>query len=66
MSEYFVTIYAQHGITVIPVYRVVYSAVTIVDAHIAGEKLVARFNAFRPPGTSFFVLVSDVDYSVCR
>lgn len=59
MSQYFVTIYAQHGITVIPVYRVAYSAVTIVDAHVAGEKLVARFNAHCPAGTSFFVLVSD-------
>ena len=60
MSQYFVTIYAQHGIVVIPVYRVAYSAVTIVDAHIAGERLVARFNAHCPAGTSFFVLVSDV------
>ena len=59
MSQYVVTIFAQHGITVIPVYRAVYSAVTIVDAHLAGEKLVARFNAHRPAGTSFFVLVSD-------
>lgn len=59
MSQYVVTIFAQHGITVIPVYRVVYSAVTIVDAHIAGERLVARFNAHCPAGTSFFVLVSD-------
>ncbi len=61
MSQYLVTIFAQHGITVIPVYRVVYSAVTIVDAHYAGEKLLARFNAHCPPCTSFFVLVSDVD-----
>ena len=59
MSQYVVTIYAQHGITVIPVYRVVYLAPTIIDAHIAGEKMVARFNAHRPAGTSFFVLVSD-------
>ena len=59
MSQYVVTIFAQHGITVIPVYRVVYSAVTIVDAHIAGEKMVARFTAYAPVGTSFFVLVSD-------
>ena len=59
MSQYFVTIYAQHGITVIPIYRVAYSAPTIVDAHIAGEKMVARFNAHRPAGTSFFILVSD-------
>ena len=61
MSQYFVTIYAQHGIVVIPVYRVAYSAVTIVDAHIAGERLVARFNAHCPAGTSFFVLVSDAE-----
>lgn len=61
MSQYVVTIFAQHGTSVIPVYRVVYSAVTIVDAHVAGEKMVARFNAYRPPGTCFFVLVSDVD-----
>ena len=61
MSQYVVTIYAQHGITVIPVYRVVYSAVTIVDAHIAGEKMVARFTAHAPVGTSFFVLVSDAE-----
>lgn len=61
MSHYQVTIYAQHGITVIPVYRVAYSAVTIVDAHLAGEKLVARFAAHAPVGTSFFVLVSDVE-----
>lgn len=59
MSEYFITIYAQHGIAVIPVYCVVHSAVTIVDAHFAGERLVARFNAHCPAGTSFFVLVSD-------
>lgn len=59
MSQYLVTIYAQHGITVIPVYRVVHHALTIVDAHIAGEKMVARFNAHRPAGTSFFLLVSD-------
>lgn len=61
MSKYLITIYAQHGITVIPVYRVVHSAVTIVDAHVAGEKMVARFNVHRPAGTSFFVLVTDVD-----
>lgn len=61
MSEYIVTIYAQHGITVVPVYRVVHLAVTIVDAHLAGEKLISRFNAHRPIGTHFFVLVSDVD-----
>ncbi len=66
MSQYFVTIYAQHGITVIPVYRVVHSAATIVDAHLAGEKLLARFNSYRPSGTCFFVLVSDGDESVCR
>ena len=60
MSQYIVTIYAQHGITVIPIYRVVHYAPTIVDAHIAGEKLVSRFNAYCPPGTSFFVLVSEV------
>lgn len=59
MSQYLVTIYAQHGITVIPVYRVVFSAATIVDAHVAGEKMVARFNHHCPAGTSFFVLVSD-------
>lgn len=59
MSQYDVTIYAQHGITVIPVYRVVYSAVTIVDAHLAGERLIERFNVHCPAGTSFFVLVSD-------
>lgn len=61
MSQYVVTIFAQHGIMVVPVYRVVYSAVTIVDAHFAGERLVARFNAHCPAGTSFFVLVSDAD-----
>lgn len=60
MSQYLVTIFAQHGITVIPVYRVVHLAATIVDAHVAGEKMVARFNAHCPAGTSFFVLVSDV------
>lgn len=60
MSQYFVTIYAQHGITVIPVYRVAYSAFSIVDAHIAGEKMIKRFTAHAPVGTSFFVLVSDV------
>ena len=60
MSQYVVTIYAQHGISVIPVYRVVHSAVTIVDAHLAGERLVERFNVHRPIGTQFFVLVSDV------
>lgn len=60
MSQYVVTIYAQHGITVIPVYCVVHSAVTIVDAHLAGERLLSRFNAHCPAGTSFFVLVSDV------
>lgn len=60
MSQFFITIYAQHGITVIPVYRVAYSAVTIVDAHLAGEKMVVRFSAHAPVGTSFFVLVSDV------
>ena len=59
MGQYVVTIYAQHGISVIPVYCVVHSSVTIVDAHFAGEKLLARFNAHRPAGTSFFVLVSD-------
>lgn len=59
MSHFEVTIFAQRGITVIPVYRVVYSAVTIVDAHLAGERLVVRFNSHRPAGTSFFVLVSD-------
>ena len=59
MSQYVVTIYAQHGITVIPIYRVAHYAPTIVDAHIAGEKLLARFNAHCPAGTSFFVLVSD-------
>lgn len=59
MGQYLVTIYAQHGITVIPIYRVVYHALTIVDAHIAGEKMVARFNAHCPAGTSFFLLVSD-------
>ena len=58
MSQYIVTIYAQHGIAVIPVYRVVHYALTIVDAHLAGEKMVSRFNAHCPPGTSFFVLVS--------
>lgn len=59
MGQYIVTIFAQHGITVIPIYCVVHSALTIVDAHNAGEKMVARFNAHRPSGTSFFVLVSD-------
>lgn len=59
MGRYVITIFAQHGISVIPVYSVVHSAVTIVDAHLAGEKMVARFNAHRPAGTSFFVLVSD-------
>ena len=59
MSQYVVTIFAQHGITVIPVYRVVHFAPTIIDAHIAGEKMVSRFNAHCPAGTSFFVLVSD-------
>ena len=59
MSQYCVTIFAQHGITVIPVYRVAHFAATIIDAHVAGEKMVARFNAHRPVGTSFFVLVSD-------
>lgn len=61
MCHYVVTIFAQHGISVIPVYRVVHSAATIVDAHVAAEKMVARFNAYRPFGTCFFVLVSDVD-----
>ena len=61
MSQYVVTIFAQHGITVIPVYRVVCSAVTIVDAHFSGERLVERFNAHCPDGTSFFVLVSDAE-----
>lgn len=65
MSQYVVTIYAQHGITVIPVYRVVYFSATIVDAHLSGERLIERFNVHRPPGTFFFVLVSDVE-SVCR
>lgn len=59
MSQYLVTIFAQHGISVIPVYCVVHSALSIVDAHVAGEKMVARFNVHRPVGTSFFVLVSD-------
>lgn len=59
MSQYVVTIFAQNGITVIPVYRALYSAVTIVDAHFAGERLLSRFNAHCPAGTSFFVLVSD-------
>lgn len=59
MSQYVITIFAQHGITVIPVYRVIHSSVTIVDAHIAGEKMVARFTAHAPAGTTFFVLVSD-------
>lgn len=59
MSQYIVTIFAQHGITVIPVYRAVYSSATIVDAHVAGERLLLRFNAHCPAGTSFFVLVSD-------
>lgn len=61
MGRYVVTIFAQHGITVIPVYCVVHSAPTIVDAHVAGEKMVARFNVHRPAGTSFFVLVSDAE-----
>ena len=61
MSQYLVTIFAQDGISVIPVYCCRYSAVTIVDAHLAGEKLLERFNAHRPIGTHFFVLVSDVD-----
>lgn len=61
MSQYVVTIFAQHGITVIPVYRVGHYSPTIVDAHIAGEKLLARFNAHCPVGTSFFVLVSDAE-----
>ena len=61
MSQYRVTIFAQDGITVIAVYTCVYSAATIVDAHVAGEKLIERFNAHRPIGTHFFVLVSDVD-----
>lgn len=59
MGQYIVTIFAQHSITIIPVYCVVHSAATIVDAHVSGEKMVARFNAHRPAGTSFFVLVSD-------
>ena len=59
MNMYIITIFAQHGITVIPVYRVAHSAATIIDAHVAGEKMVARFNAHCPAGTSFFVLVSD-------
>lgn len=61
MSHYQVTIFAQDGITVIPIYCCRYSALTIVDAHLAGEKLIERFNAHRPIGTHFFVLVSDVD-----
>lgn len=59
MSQYVITIYAQHGIMVIPVYRVAYTAVTIVDAHLAGERLIERFNAHRPIGTHFFVTVTD-------
>lgn len=61
MSQYLVTIFAQDGIAVIPIYCCRYSAVTIVDAHLAGEKLIERFNAHRPIGTHFFVLVSDVE-----
>lgn len=61
MSQYRVTIFAQDGITVIAVYTCVYSAVTIVDAHHAGERLIERFNAHRPIGTHFFVTVTDVD-----
>ena len=60
MSQYFVTIYAQDGITIIPIYCCRYPALTIVDAHLAGEKLIEKFNAHRPIGTHFFVLVSDV------
>lgn len=61
MSQYRVTIFAQHGIVVIPIYCVTHFAVTIVDAHVAGERLLARFNSHCPAGTSFFVLVSDVE-----
>ena len=61
MSEYLVTIFAQDGIAVIPVYCVRYSAPSIVDAHLAGERLLGRFNSHRPIGTHFFVLATDVD-----
>jgi len=60
MSQYRVTIFAQDGITVIAIYTCRYSAPTIVDAHLAGEKLIERLNVHRPIGTHFFVLVSDV------
>lgn len=61
MADYRVTIFAQAGISVIAVYTCCFSASTIVDAHLAGESLIERFNVHRPIGTHFFVTVIDAD-----
>ena len=61
MFQFRVFIYAQDAANVVPIYCEQFSAPNIVDAHLAGERLIERFNAHRPIGTHFFVLVADVD-----
>ena len=61
MFQFRVFIYAQDAANIVPIYCERFSASNIVDAHLAGDRLVERFNAHRPIGTHFFVLVSDVD-----
>lgn len=59
MGNYRITIYATNGVTVIPVYEILWAAVDIIDAHCKGRNLCNRFDKHAPVGIQFMVLVTE-------